>query len=83
MIWCPITFHVQHIWDHKLRPVQLLMFEKLQLLGANLFTGSDPDISSVTLNTLKPSLDASLEVFAKVIMDPAFPEKELSVLGSI
>jgi len=54
--------------------------EKLQLLGANLFTGSDPDISSVTLNTLKPSLDASLKVFAKVVMDPAFPEKELSRL---
>lgn len=54
--------------------------EKLQLLGANLYTGSDPDISSVTLNTLKPSLDGSLDIFANVVMNPAFPEKELSRL---
>ena len=54
--------------------------EKLQLLGANLVTSSDSDISSVTLNTLKPSLDESLELFAKVVMYPAFPEKELSRL---
>lgn len=54
--------------------------EKLQLLGANLYTGSDPDISSVTLNTLKPSLDASLQIFANVVMNPAFPEKELNRL---
>ncbi len=54
--------------------------EKLQLLGANLFTYSDQDISNVSLNTLKPSLDASMDIFANVILNPAFPDKELERL---
>jgi predicted Zn-dependent peptidase len=54
--------------------------EKLQLLGANLGTNSDQDFSNVSLNTLKPSLDASLDVFANVILNPAFPDKEFERL---
>ncbi len=54
--------------------------EKLQLLGANLATFSDQDISSVYMNTLKPSLSASLELFADVIQNPAFPMKEFERL---
>lgn len=54
--------------------------EELQLLGANLSTGSDPDISSVSLNTLKQSLDGSLNIFSDVITNPAFPEKEFKRL---
>ena len=42
--------------------------EKLQLLGANLSTSSDQDISRVSLNTLKPSFDASINLFANVIL---------------
>lgn len=51
--------------------------EKLQLLGANLYTGSDFDVSSVYLNTLKSSLDASLAIFSNVLQNPAFEKAEL------
>lgn len=54
--------------------------EQLQLLGANLYTNSDPDISNVALNTLKPSLDASLDIFANVLLHPAFPDQEFERL---
>tara|TARA_R110002020_G_scaffold21009_6_gene71412 strand:- start:74180 stop:76963 length:2784 start_codon:yes stop_codon:yes gene_type:complete len=54
--------------------------EKLQLLGAGLYTYSDQDISNVYMNTLKPSLDASLELFADVVLNPSFPEKEFDRL---
>jgi len=54
--------------------------EKLQMLGANLYTGSDQDISRVGMNTLKQSLDGSLDVFADVILNPAFPQKEFERL---
>tara|TARA_R110000868_G_scaffold4211_2_gene26416 strand:- start:17156 stop:19936 length:2781 start_codon:yes stop_codon:yes gene_type:complete len=54
--------------------------EKLQLLGASLYTYSDQDISNVYLNTLKPSLDASLDVFSNVLLNPAFPTKEIERL---
>lgn len=54
--------------------------EKLQLLGANLYTGSDQDISSVSMRTLKPSLDESLDLLADVLLNPAFPENEFQRL---
>jgi len=54
--------------------------EKLQLLGANLSSYSDQDISNVYMNTLKPSFDASLSLFADVILNPAFPQKEFDRL---
>jgi len=54
--------------------------EKLQLLGASLNTFSDQDISNVYMNTLKPSFEASLNLFADVILNPAFPQKEFDRL---
>lgn len=54
--------------------------EKLQLLGADLYTRSDMDISTVSLRTLKPSLDESLALFSDVILNPSFPEKEFERL---
>ncbi|MCO4821537.1 MAG: insulinase family protein [Flavobacteriaceae bacterium] len=54
--------------------------EKLELLGANLNSNSDSDISSVSLNALYQSLDASIDIYAEVILNPAFPEKEFDRL---
>ncbi|MEP2058160.1 MAG: pitrilysin family protein [Maribacter litoralis] len=54
--------------------------EKLQLLGANLYTYSSQDNSNIYLNTLKPSLDASIDLFADVVLNPAFPENEFERL---
>jgi zinc protease len=53
---------------------------QLQLLGASLSTNSDLDISYVSINTLRPSLDASLDLFADVILNPSFPENEFDRL---
>jgi predicted Zn-dependent peptidase len=54
--------------------------EKLQILGANLSTYSDLDNSYVGLNALKVSLDPALDIMADVVLNPAFPEKELNRL---
>lgn len=54
--------------------------EKLQLLGANLGTYSDLDFSYVNLNTLKQSLDPSLDIMADVVLHPAFPETDFNRL---
>nr|WP_317039964.1 insulinase family protein [Maribacter dokdonensis] len=54
--------------------------EKLQLLGASLYTYSSQDNSNIYLNTLKPSLDVSIELFSDVVLNPAFPEKEFERL---
>ena len=53
---------------------------QLQLLGASLSTNSDLDISYISINTLKPSLDASLDLFSDVVLNPSFPEKEFDRL---
>lgn len=54
--------------------------EELLLLGANLGTGAGLDMSNVSLSSLKSNLDKSLELYADVILNPAFPDKEIDRL---
>ncbi|MFN0215336.1 MAG: M16 family metallopeptidase [Saprospiraceae bacterium] len=54
--------------------------ERLQLLGASLNTSSDLDNSYVNLNTLKQSLDQSLDLLADVVLNPSFPEADFKRL---
>ena len=42
--------------------------------------GADLDICIVSLSALKENLDASLDVFADVILNPTFPKDELERL---
>jgi zinc protease len=58
----------------------LQISEELQLLGANLNTGSNLDMSTVSLSALKSNLDASLEIFADVILNPSFPKEDFERL---
>ncbi|MCY3546861.1 MAG: pitrilysin family protein [Gemmatimonadetes bacterium] len=50
--------------------------EALESLGATLGAGSDLDMSSVSMSALVENLDASLDLFADVILNPSFPEAE-------
>lgn len=54
----------------------LQISEELALLGASLGSGSDLDVSFVTLSALKNKLDESLDIFADVILNPSFPEED-------
>ncbi|MFQ5982158.1 MAG: M16 family metallopeptidase, partial [Woeseiaceae bacterium] len=54
--------------------------DELARLGASLGAGSGIDSSSVGLSALKENLDASLELYADVVLNPAFPQKELDRL---
>lgn len=58
----------------------LQISEKLQVLGAGLGAYSDLDYSYVSLNTLKQSLDPSLDLMADVILNPSFPESDFKRL---
>jgi len=57
--------------------------EALALEGATLNTGSNLDTSYVSLSALKERLDPALEIFADVVMKPAFPDEELERLREI
>jgi zinc protease len=54
--------------------------DELAALGANLLTGSNLDMSAVTLETLKDKLDPALAVFADVILNPSFPRADFERL---
>ncbi|QIL91094.1 insulinase family protein [Microbulbifer sp. SH-1] len=48
-----------------------------EILGATIGTSADLDTSSVSLNALTSNLDASIELFADVLLNPAFADEEI------
>ncbi len=50
--------------------------EELESLSANFNAGANLDYSLVSLNTLKSTMDPSLDIYADLILHPAFPQKE-------
>jgi zinc protease len=58
----------------------LQISDELDRLGANLNSGSDLDMSHVSLSALKANLDPSLDIFADIILHPTFPEADFKRL---
>jgi zinc protease len=54
--------------------------DELARLGAYFGAGSGIDTSGVSISALKENLDESLELYADVVLNPAFPQKELDRL---
>ena len=50
--------------------------EQLAQLGANLSVGANMDGIDARLSALKTKLDASLEIFADVVLNPSFPQAD-------
>ncbi len=58
----------------------LQIADELDFIGANLSINAFTDGTTITLNTLTRHLDKALEVYADVIVNPTFPEKEFERL---
>jgi zinc protease len=54
--------------------------DELAALGANLGAGSSLDVSAVSLEALRDRLDASLALYADVILNPSFPRADFERL---
>lgn len=54
--------------------------DELARLGARFRAGSDIDSSTVGISALKENLDASLDIFTDIVLNPAFPDNELERL---
>ncbi len=54
--------------------------EALSSLGANLRARARLDDASIEMSALSENLDASLDIFADVVLHPAFPDTELERL---
>ncbi|HQN39588.1 MAG TPA: pitrilysin family protein, partial [Thermoanaerobaculia bacterium] len=52
----------------------LAISDELDRLGASLGAGASLDSSFVSLSALRETLDASLALFAEVVLEPTFPE---------
>jgi len=52
----------------------------LERLGATISAGSNLDVSTVELSTLKENLKPALDVMADVVREPTFPEEEIERL---
>ncbi|WP_180539037.1 M16 family metallopeptidase [Nevskia soli] len=50
--------------------------EEQQRLGAKISANSDVDLTTVRLSALTSKLDASLDLFADVLLNPAFPAED-------
>lgn len=58
----------------------LQISDDLDMLGSNLYSGSNLDFSYVGLVSLKQNFNASLDIYADVILNPSFPDKEFKRL---
>ncbi len=54
--------------------------EQLESLSANFSAEANLDFSSVNLNALKINMDKALDIYADLILHPAFPQKEFERL---
>lgn len=54
--------------------------DRLQILGASLYTGADLDESLIYFSTLKQTFDPTMDLFADVLMNPSFSQKEFDRL---
>jgi zinc protease len=54
--------------------------EELEALSANFGAGANLDYANVSLNALKINMDKALEIYAELILHPAFPQKEFDRL---
>ena len=50
--------------------------DELAVLGATLSTGSNLDVSTVSMSALKENFAGSLDLFADVILNPIFPQDD-------
>ena len=57
--------------------------KELAGLGATLGVGSNLDTSTVSLSTLKLTLDKSLNLFSDVVLNPAFPQSDFDRLQKL
>jgi zinc protease len=58
------------------RRTALELSDELQMLGAQLTSGCNLDMSTVFLSTLKDTLDEALDLFADVVLGSVFPQAD-------
>jgi zinc protease len=58
------------------RRTALEISDEVQMLGAQISSGCNLDLSTVYLSALRAKLDESLDLFADIILNPEFPSED-------
>jgi zinc protease len=58
------------------RRTALEISDEVQMLGAQISSGCNLDLSTVFLSALRAKLDESLDLFADIILNPEFPQED-------
>jgi zinc protease len=58
----------------------LKISEELESLGAQFSVGANLDSAFVNMNALKPTLPQALDLYADIVLHPAFPQREFARL---
>ena len=77
------TLAMSMIDEGTAKRTSLQISEELAMLGAEMGASSNLDTSFVNLTTLKDKLDAALDIYADVILNPAFPESDFQRMQKI
>ena len=56
----------------------LTIARKQSELGAEIHGATQREVSTVTLSAIKPTLPQALDLYAKIILEPSFPEADLA-----
>ena len=74
---------MQMLTEGTTKRTALQIADELASLGADVNASSDLDVERVTVNALKDKLDAALDVYADIILHPAFPQSDLDRVKKI
>ncbi len=77
------TLAMSMIDEGTAKRTSLQISEELAMLGAEMGAGSNLDTSFVNLTTLKDKIDPALDIYADVILNPAFPESDFQRMQKI
>lgn len=58
----------------------LQISDKAQVLGSSIYTYSDLDASYVRMDALKSTFNASLDLFADIVLNPSFAQSQFTRL---
>ena len=52
--------------------------EEIEFLGASIDIATNNDYTTISLSVLKKDIEKGLDLFSDILLDPSFPDKELS-----
>ena len=73
-----LTAHA--LLEGTIRSTARQLTDRLERLGAGVSVHMDWDATALSMTVLRPQLEAALVLFAEIVLEPVFPEREVARL---